>query len=72
MKILDFEPIEVKAYIKPDQAKTLERIKYEGRIEKDMKIPKTEIIRVALDSFFEMSVDEILELLSERVNESYQ
>lgn len=71
MKILDFEPIEVKAYIKPDQAKTLERIKYKGRIEKDMKIPKTEIIRTALDSFFEMSDDEILELLTQRDGDVY-
>lgn len=52
--------------VRPDQNRTLEMIKYEGKLEKNMKIPKTEIIRVALDSFFEMSVDEILELISKR------
>lgn len=68
MKPLKFKVERIPCYIRSDQAQTLEKIKYEGRIEKDMKIPKTEIIRVALDSLFEMSVDEILELLSNRAN----
>lgn len=66
MKTLNFEPHNILIPLRPDQAKTLEKIKYKGRMEKGMKIPKTEIIRVAVDLFFEMSVDEILELLSQR------
>lgn len=72
MKPLNFEPENILIPIRPDQAKTLERIKFKGRTEKDMKIPKTEIIRTALDSFFEMSIDEILELLSKRANGLHQ
>lgn len=72
MKMLDFEPVEIKAYIKPNQDKTLERIKYEGKIKKDMKIPKTEIIRTALDLFFEMSDEKILEMLTDRINSIVQ
>lgn len=67
LKPLNFEAEKIPCYIRPDQSKTLEKIKYKGRIEKDMKIPKTEIIRAALDSFFEMDVDEILKLLSDRL-----
>lgn len=69
MKPLKFEPQNILIPLRPDQSKDLEKIKYRARMEKDMKIPKTEIIRTALDSFFEMSAEEILELLSKRANE---
>ena len=68
MKPLNFKTQNILIPIRSDQAKNLERIKYEGRIEKNMKIFKTEIIRAAIDSFFEMGDDAILELLSQRVS----
>lgn len=67
MNRLNYNPQNILISVRPDQNRTLERIKFES-IQKDMKIPKTEIIRTALDSFFEMSIDEILELLSKRDN----
>lgn len=69
MRELPYEVERIPCYIRLDQAKRIERIKYEGRMEKDMKIPKAEIIRTALDALFEMSIEEILELLSKRANE---
>ncbi|MCZ3365399.1 MULTISPECIES: hypothetical protein [Methanobacterium] len=63
MRSLNFETEKMQCYIRSDQVKILEKIKYEGRIEKDMKIPKTEIIRTALDNLFKLNINEILNLV---------
>lgn len=67
MNRLNYTPQNMLISVRPDQNKTLERIKFES-IQKEMKTPKSEIIRTALDVLFEKSIDEILELLYQRAN----
>jgi hypothetical protein len=62
-KPLDFEPEKMLIQIRPDQANKLEQIKYEWRCNNGIKVPKTEIIRTALDNLFKLDISEILNLV---------
>lgn len=71
MNVLNFEPEEIKANIRADQAKKLESIKFEGRMKKDLKLSKAGIVREALDQFFEnRTVDDILNYFESKMHQS--
>ena len=63
MRPLNFEPEKMNIQIRADQANKLEEIKYYGRLNEGIKIPKTEIIRTALDNLFKLNINEILNLV---------
>ena len=73
MNVLNHEIEKIAVYVRPDQDRKMEKLKFKAKIDKRATINKSEIVRLALDVLFnnkdhDKLIEEITEIKKENLN----